>query len=127
MSTKPTLTDVEWHAVETALNQCLAGFLDGFDEGSPEYGRMERAMSRALAKVQGVDRPEPPGEGPHAYCTEDDCPCFAAGVLGVGQQLAEAIHSLNDVEQGLQGTLDAAQDVRRQTVKIDRTGQGAES
>lgn len=49
----------------------------------------------------------------HDYCTEDDCPCFAAGVIGVAQQLAEAIHSLNDVEQGLQGTLDAAQEVKR--------------
>lgn len=47
------LTIIEWEAVETALNQCLAGeVLDGFDEHDSEHGRKWRAMERALAKVQ---------------------------------------------------------------------------
>lgn len=47
------LTITEWEAIETALNQCLAGeVLDGYDEDDPEHGRKWRAMERALTKVQ---------------------------------------------------------------------------
>lgn len=75
-------------------------------DGSPVY---ELFAADIVLDALGWEK-----DGPaHAYCTEDDCPCFAAGVLGAGQQLAEAIHSLNDVEQGLQATLGAAQDVTR--------------
>lgn len=45
-------THREMEAIETALNQCLAGPLDGYDEGTPEALDKERAMRAALAKMQ---------------------------------------------------------------------------
>ncbi len=46
------LTVVEWRAIETALNQCLAGEEIDSYEDEPERSNKRRAMERALDKVQ---------------------------------------------------------------------------
>lgn len=46
----------------------------------------------------------------HDLCTDDDCPCFAAGVESVGDAVAEAIHSINDTENVLHSVLDQITD-----------------
>lgn len=48
---KRQFTTTEWEAINSALAQCLAGPLDGFNEGSPDEERTLRAMRRAQEKV----------------------------------------------------------------------------
>lgn len=45
------LTKPEWRAISTALGQCLAAPLDGFDEDDPETQKMVNAMESAQQKV----------------------------------------------------------------------------
>jgi len=50
----PRLTMAEWLAVRTALAQCLAGPLDGFDE--PEGDYVHSQMQNALDKIHALVR-----------------------------------------------------------------------